>query len=166
MSLLVVSPVAKYLAILLGSNVIAAIITLVLAKILGKKKEEVEYAIKYQEFYTKLIKDQDKIILDLTTEVKELKDLVEKSIEGNKIKDGIILKQGKEIKQNDITIKKWENENANLKQTIAGKISIISSQLTEIEENEEVISKQSRDLLSKDKELYKLKNKLKLKNRP
>lgn len=56
----------------LGSNLFTSIVSIYFSKRLGKKREDIETALKYQEFYQKHIGDLRKEIEELTEKVNKL----------------------------------------------------------------------------------------------
>lgn len=89
---------------LIGTALGSGFVTFIFSKILGKKKEDIEIALKYQEFYQNHIDD-------LKNEIEELSNKVEVLIEQDKSNADTIAKQEKNLKR-------WENYCEELKQGI------------------------------------------------
>jgi len=122
------------LASMFGGSGLGAIALFIIQKKLNKKKEDVELAIKYQEFYREEIKqreldkeEQKKEIDTLKIKLSEISDKLEKFVKQNKI-----FKE--EIDSNKKNLSRWEEENEKLRSTINQKDKLIACQEEEIDE--------------------------------
>jgi peptidoglycan hydrolase CwlO-like protein len=103
---------------ILTSGLFFSILTLVLSKLLGKKKEDIEIALKYQEYYKKHIKSLEEKIEKLSIKVEELI---------------------KADRENIVNLRRWENNVDELKTTIKLKDQRLSDVINELEEKDKKI---------------------------
>jgi len=102
----------------IGSNLITSLVGF----FIGRRKEDIEVALKYQEFY-------QKHITDLRGEIEDLSDKVEILIEQDKYKAKLIEEQRR-------TQLRWEEYCEKLKLIVKEKDKQISKLFREIEEHE------------------------------
>jgi len=105
-----------------GSSVFSSVSTLLISKSLGKKKEDIEVALRYQEFYQKHINDLRKEIEQLTEKVNTL-------IEQDKEKEST-------IEQQRLNLLRWEDNCNRLEGVIKQKDKQIAKLFKEIQEHE------------------------------
>lgn len=110
-----VYPAVKILGAIFGSS----IATIIISKWLGKKKEDIEIALKYQEYYQKHIDDLKKDMKELKDEVHNLSKMVEH--------------QEETINNQNKNLSKWENENKKLRITVKEREKVIARQEEEID---------------------------------
>ena len=106
----------------LASSIVTALVTLLIAKLLGKKKEDIELALNYQKFYKDLITDLEGKIERLSNKVEILID-----------KDN---EKSLTIEGQRANLLKWENNCSRLEQIIKQKDKQISKLFQEIEAHE------------------------------
>jgi len=107
---------------LLGAILGSSLFTWVLSKLLGKKKEDIELALSYQDFYKGLIND-------LENKVEVLTDKVELLLKQDEKKNDLIEGQRKNLL-------KWESNCERLEIIIGQKDEQIAKLFEEIEEHE------------------------------
>jgi len=107
---------------LIGAVLGSGVVTWTLSKLLGKKKEDIELALSYQDFYKSLINDLEGKVQDLT-------DKVELLLEQDEKKSVLIEGQRKNLL-------KWEANCERLEIIIRQKDTQIAKLFEEIEEHE------------------------------
>ena len=103
---------------LFGGGAIGSIALFLIQKKYNKKKEDIELAVQYQDFYRKEIASREKDKKELSDELDSIKQKISNLVSQNEVLIKRVVEGKKTIKEKSDNIKRWEKYCDELKRSV------------------------------------------------